>query len=360
MSEIFSRFIHSLALHFVIQTWLAVYFCFVDCTLLGQFIYYRSISPSSKQQFAPPFQARSRAGSIVDQHRTDRNTAHYRAISAAAAHVAASAAVAAHRDEHVRYVKHSPEARRSVEAPEYDEDEDEVSDEALARLTESFHSERGHSKRVSWGQDHFSGRGSSLGRHRQTTLSPTLRMTPQADQSDPLAERGRPLERGSAPDEDHDEGQRTTSSHTPRRNSRASRKRASMVFLGVWALFGIGTLTSGQHGFIPTTRYAGQVGRVLTRPDIGEFNTTERFAIIPSELKSNYVTSYPSLHIREITSSFDVNKPPEQPSMEFIIGRVSAWICTTLYLTSRLPQIWKNVRAASLFNSSAYLRFTVC
>lgn len=26
-----------------------------------------------------------------------------------------------------------------------------------------------------------------------------------------------------------------------------------------------------------------------------------------------------------------------------IVGRVSAWVCTTLYLTSRLPQIWKNV-----------------
>ncbi|TCD63614.1 hypothetical protein EIP91_005165 [Steccherinum ochraceum] len=27
---------------------------------------------------------------------------------------------------------------------------------------------------------------------------------------------------------------------------------------------------------------------------------------------------------------------------EYLIGRISAWVCTTLYLTSRLPQIWKN------------------
>lgn len=26
-----------------------------------------------------------------------------------------------------------------------------------------------------------------------------------------------------------------------------------------------------------------------------------------------------------------------------LVGRISAWCCTTLYLTSRLPQIWKNV-----------------
>lgn len=25
------------------------------------------------------------------------------------------------------------------------------------------------------------------------------------------------------------------------------------------------------------------------------------------------------------------------------IGRIMAWICTILYLTSRMPQIWKNV-----------------
>jgi len=35
--------------------------------------------------------------------------------------------------------------------------------------------------------------------------------------------------------------------------------------------------------------------------------------------------------------------PGEGASLERIIGRMSAWACTTLYLTSRLPQIWKNV-----------------
>jgi hypothetical protein len=35
--------------------------------------------------------------------------------------------------------------------------------------------------------------------------------------------------------------------------------------------------------------------------------------------------------------------PPESPSFKRLFGRTSAWACTTLYLTSRLPQIWKNV-----------------
>lgn len=37
-------------------------------------------------------------------------------------------------------------------------------------------------------------------------------------------------------------------------------------------------------------------------------------------------------------------RPPLTPEQKRrIIGRISAWSCTTLYLTSRLPQIWKNV-----------------
>jgi hypothetical protein len=36
--------------------------------------------------------------------------------------------------------------------------------------------------------------------------------------------------------------------------------------------------------------------------------------------------------------------PPEPYSFKRLVGRTSAWACTTLYLTSRLPQIWKNVR----------------
>lgn len=35
---------------------------------------------------------------------------------------------------------------------------------------------------------------------------------------------------------------------------------------------------------------------------------------------------------------------PPPMTWQHVIGRISAWACTTLYLTSRLPQIWKNVR----------------
>jgi hypothetical protein len=39
------------------------------------------------------------------------------------------------------------------------------------------------------------------------------------------------------------------------------------------------------------------------------------------------------------------DRTEEPVDVKQLIGRISAWCCTTLYLTSRLPQIWKNVRA---------------
>lgn len=47
----------------------------------------------------------------------------------------------------------------------------------------------------------------------------------------------------------------------------------------------------------------------------------------------------------EHPSGHDHPGPPidRPPDYKRIIGRISAWACTTLYLTSRLPQIWKNV-----------------
>lgn len=48
---------------------------------------------------------------------------------------------------------------------------------------------------------------------------------------------------------------------------------------------------------------------------------------------------------------------PNQPaSYERMIGRISAWCCTTLYLTSRLPQIWKNVSEISLASLNEQFR----
>lgn len=63
----------------------------------------------------------------------------------------------------------------------------------------------------------------------------------------------------------------------------------------------------------------------------------------------------PSLPASWRISSEKRKSPPDNNSgnsnshYQRVIGRASAWICTTLYLTSRLPQIWKNVRIFTSF-----------
>ena len=103
-----------------------------------------------------------------------------------------------------------------------------------------------------------------------------------------------------------------------------------MVFLGAWALFGIGTLASRRMDMAMST--TNEIGRVLvsghtpiyhSHPDLPKLSVSE-------------LDTFDLVYPRDDT-------PNEFPSNEQIVGRIFAWLCTTLYLTSRLPQIWKNV-----------------
>ncbi|SPO38423.1 uncharacterized protein PSFLO_03901 [Pseudozyma flocculosa] len=47
--------------------------------------------------------------------------------------------------------------------------------------------------------------------------------------------------------------------------------------------------------------------------------------------------------------------PPTGPTWDRIIGRMSAWTCTVLYMTSRLPQIWENYLRRSVAGLSILL-----
>jgi solute carrier family 66 (lysosomal lysine-arginine transporter), member 1 len=119
-----------------------------------------------------------------------------------------------------------------------------------------------------------------------------------------------------------------------------------MVFLSMWALFSVGNLASKRM-----EKRTAAVGHVLTGNDVdlGDFPAkafTEETA--STSLREINVGSNKDLSFDDLQFAGDVppSEPPEDdgPSTEYIIGRISAWVCTTLYLTSRLPQIWKNVR----------------
>jgi hypothetical protein len=101
-----------------------------------------------------------------------------------------------------------------------------------------------------------------------------------------------------------------------------------MIFLGAWAFFSIGALAGGRHS-IPTG-LSSPIGRVL--------------AVKTLHTSTQSHMSY----------DMSLNSLLTQQWSERVIGRIFAWLCTTLYLTSRLPQIWKNVRSLLILFKHQY------
>ncbi|KAG6874221.1 hypothetical protein C0995_003767 [Termitomyces sp. Mi166 len=261
------------------QTYLAIYFVFVDVSLVVQYFYY-------SRRPTPHSHAVSRA------RRTSVDRVRYRTLSVVAANVAASAAFAAQQDEHA----HVDHRRRCYNNNNNGGDDDDDDENALAALADSFHSEAGHEarrKNISWSIERYRQRSGSLG-----GVFPASARSSSEDILHSTARRGRPLER-----EVHVGGGvgleiEAEVASPSRLHSKASRRSAgTMMFLGAWALFGMGAFAHQRR-----------VGSTRT----------------------GVVVSSRGLH--DMTESLG----------ERVIGRIFAWLCTTLYLTSRLPQIWKN------------------
>lgn len=251
----------------------------------------------------------------------DRSASRYRTISVVASNVAAAAAVAAQQDgqrapsarysqqsdQHRLYERSSSGASRRFadRDPGYDDDE-----ETPPVMADGYHSDGGREssgKRVSWSPERHRSRAASVGK-----TPAVLHILPN----------------NHLPDRNIESYERSSNeSLTPvvsRRNSRASRRGSTMVFLGAWALFGIGTLASRRTGMAMNT--TNDVGRVLVSGHNLEIPTP--------------IYQHPDLSTLSVDT---VYTPDESPSNEQVLGRIFAWLCTTLYLTSRLPQIWKNV-----------------
>ena len=141
--------------------------------------------------------------------------------------------------------------------------------------------------------------------------------------------------------------------HRMSSGNRARGKRsAGIVFLsvGVGALFAFGTRMDasevvGERSGSAVDMREGQVLGIGRRhpPEVRETSTIH---------SDDAHTHTPFVHILYANIDDELPLPPhhrhERPERtreekRRIIGRISAWTCTTLYLTSRLPQIWKNV-----------------
>ncbi|KAJ6597004.1 PQ loop repeat-domain-containing protein [Mycena vulgaris] len=308
------------------QTWLATYFVFVDILLVSQYFYYQGFKP------APAFN-RPRQGSMP----SDR---HYRTLSVVAANVSAAAALAAHQHD-----EQSGRVRRSIDRASGSRVSDEVEDSAFAAMADSFHSEGGPipaRKRVSWSTERYGKRGGSVGRAplSRSTFLPRLTPGDASDASDAV-DRGRSLQRDAEVAESP-----TLSADSNRRSSRASRRGANLVFLSLFALFGVGTWTSSRSGLLQRSRT--NVGRVLVAVPMD-------FASPPAQVDVN-LDHVHFVRADDIPPHEPHHDPiPTDPSSERVLGRIFAWLCTTLYLTSRLPQIWKNFVRKSVEGLSMFL-----
>ncbi|KAG1754644.1 PQ loop repeat-domain-containing protein [Suillus lakei] len=320
----FSNLIGCLLTHQLpFQTYLATYFCIVDCSLLAQYFYYGGGPATPSEVYT---------------------ASHYRTLSTVAGNVATAAALATFPEPHPEHRvsrKHHPKLPKKRRM--------RLTDAVLSALSESFHSGR---KRVSWSQERRD--------HQPSARSQTSPVVPKSLQiTAPQREfaafaRGRPEQRAADAEEVEVEqpGSRAASGH--RTSSRASRRGASMVLLGFGALFSVGALTNAHSR--SSAERSDSIGRVLVDN-----------VIIPHPLTASSVQdadyhaslSDTGVVTVELPLTLGQNESRSQsedsPSAERIIGRIFAWLCTSLYLTSRLPQIWKNYARKSVEGLSMYL-----
>jgi hypothetical protein len=126
-----------------------------------------------------------------------------------------------------------------------------------------------------------------------------------------------------------------------------------LVFLSVWALVGIGGV--GNRLRVRDVKGVERERGSVVLSDV-EVDAPAVAWAGPGEPYVAHHEAYDSVNLGigdrdgmavNIEPISNFREEPE-PSPEQILGRISAWTCTTLYLTSRLPQIWKNVSRRSI------------
>ncbi|KAG8807290.1 hypothetical protein FRC17_004532 [Serendipita sp. 399] len=262
------------------------------------------------------------------------------------------------------------------------EDEDEIS-----AMTESFYSDvsapAAHGRRVSWSRAAGGHPSSLVGDLQQSPIeegsgNATGEVTPTGGGGDAdeirrrSRSRGRPSTRSRAPlplliynhtsPVTYGEGETSPAAQvgtsrgldvgSERASKSGSRRRsASIVFLsvGIGAFFTVSRQSSSLPVPLDVVRPEGPMkGQVLEWQNVVE--DAPRISNVHVEETVIHFPSPDTPHMDEepIWASYRKERgrhepPPLTPEQKRrLIGRISAWACTTLYLTSRLPQIWKN------------------
>lgn len=175
------------------------------------------------------------------------------------------------------------------------------------------------------------------------------------------------------PPEEEWVGSRRNTSSTSRSRPPATRRATSMMFLSVGLLVTFGSwggnkdIMSGGRAWSTDLKQNTSSSRPWWESarhpvlHISSHSPNDPFPSLPSNShhRRNRVfpitVSVPIGPSRTPNSPAEETNPPEHDhdhdddypypkrDLERFIGRASAWVCTTLYLTSRLPQIWQNV-----------------
>lgn len=360
-----------------LQTYLATYFCLVDITLVGQYFYYSSGVPATPLSAAkshpspraslilpapaqrtrdvplsprPQTRALTRPTSGRGRRRgpPPSSSSHVNVISESPVYAppadsvdalyaaALDVARAAERISLRRSHSGRPRTRHGATMPGGSSD----------ALVDSFHSELSLPSAISTEDEDES-------RHRMTQSTSALNRRGRsiarfdhATNTPPPAENEDIVD--DLPDTQHMLEFRRHPSRSHSRSQSAARQRGSGRRAATVAFMSLGMLFWRASNTMPRSSGAGHVvappiSSVSSQSAVSIANSTWPYPVHPAHFP--FRSSYVLVDAPDGTDPGLPKQPQEreQVSWQEAIGRVSAWCCTTLYLSSRLPQIWKNV-----------------
>ncbi|KAL7006083.1 hypothetical protein EMMF5_004421 [Cystobasidiomycetes sp. EMM_F5] len=136
----------------------------------------------------------------------------------------------------------------------------------------------------------------------------------------------------------------------PSRSRHSTSRARNAVFLSIWVFFSFNHLSSYRSSSI-------------TSPSLSTPTSQQALAWSAWTPSGQYSHTAPidasaTLYKRTVDlQSSPLPDIPQTPTVNIrrLIGRLSAWICVVFYLTSRMPQIWKNFRRRSVEGLSMLL-----
>lgn len=126
-----------------------------------------------------------------------------------------------------------------------------------------------------------------------------------------------------------------------------TRRGSSMVLLGIGALFAFARLPGPDTDLVPNTMRTTALGLHPLANSSATLHDTSLLA----------APRHPFLLYMPTHDSKPDRTERRRPPLAFgqLVGRVLAWLCTLLYMTSRMPQIWTNFQRRSVKGLSLLL-----